>query len=175
LWSNKAAGTANEVSLANQLMGVWCSRVLGLKAPLPEDRVAAALRAVERLNMGATSYGLINGVSPDGKPYDTKVHPEGDRSLNIFVGENLCAAMTFMYQGRKDVGLEVSRRLYHAMAIKARSPWNQRCLLSGETGLPVWGEDYYSNLAIWAVPMALEGLSVKEFTDSGLAKAMIRG
>jgi uncharacterized protein (DUF608 family) len=154
-------------------MGDWCSRVLGLEDALPEDRVAKALGAVERLNMAATSYGLINGVSPDGKPYDSKVHPEGDHSLNIFVGENLCAAMTFMYHGRKDIGLEVARRLYHAMAIKTRSPWNQRCLLSGETGLPVWGDDYYSNLSIWAVPMALEGMSVKEFAHSGLVKDML--
>ena len=46
-------------------------------------------------------------------------------------------------------------------------------LLSGETGLPVWGDDYYSNLSIWAVPMALEGMSVKEFAYSGLAKHML--
>ena len=94
--------------------------------------------------------------------------PEGD--LNIFVGENLCAAMTFTYRGRKDVGLEVARRLYHAMAIKTRSPWNQRCLLSGETGLPVWGDDYHSNLSLWTVPMSLEGMSVKEFAYSGSVK-----
>ena len=174
LWSNEQAGTASEVSLANQLMGVWCSRVLGFEDALPVDRVAKALAAVERLNMGATSYGLINGVSPDGKPFDTQVHPEADFGLNIFVGENLCAAMTFMYQGRKDVGLEIARRLYHAMAIKTRSPWNQRCLLSGETGLPVWGDDYYSDLVVWAVPMALEGMSVKEFANSGLVKGMLR-
>jgi hypothetical protein len=49
-------------------------------------------------------------------------------------------------------------------------PWNQRCLLSGETGLPVCGDDYHSNLSIWTVPMALEGMSVKEFAYSGLVK-----
>jgi hypothetical protein len=49
-------------------------------------------------------------------------------------------------------------------------PWNQRCLLSGETGLPVWGDDYHSNLSLWTVPMSLEGMSVKEFAYSGLVK-----
>ncbi len=106
LWSNRQAETTSEVSLANQLMGVWCSRVLGLETPLPEERITKALEAIERLNMGATSYGLINGVTPDGRPFDTRVHPDGDFGLNIFVGENLCAAMTFMYEGRKDIGLE---------------------------------------------------------------------
>jgi hypothetical protein len=124
--------------------------------------------------MAATSYGLINGVTPEGKPYDTKVHPEGDFGMNIFVGENLCAAMTLMYHGRKDVGLEIARRLYRTMAIKTRSPWNQRCLLHGDTGLPLWGDDYYSNVIIWAVPMALEGVSVKEFASTGLVQAMMK-
>jgi uncharacterized protein (DUF608 family) len=174
LWDNRQAGTRNEVSLANQLMGEWCGRVSGLGSVLPEDRVSKALDTIERLNMGATSYGLINGVTPEGKPYDTKVHPEGDFGMNIFVGENLCAAMTFMYHGRKEVGLEIARRLYRTMAIKTRSPWNQRCLLHGDTGLPLWGDDYYSNVIIWAVPMALEGMSVKEFASTGLVEAMMK-
>ena len=97
LWSNKEAGTASEVSLANQLMGDWCGHVLGLEDALPGDRAAKALEAVERLNLGATSYGLINGVSPDGKPYDSKVHPLGDHNINILVCDNLLAAMTFVY------------------------------------------------------------------------------
>ena len=78
--------------------------------------------------------------------------------------------MTFLYHGRRDTGLEIARRLYDAIAIKNHSPWNQRCLLSGETGLPQWGEDYYSNLVIWAVPMALAGKSVEQFAQAGLVK-----
>jgi len=135
--------------------------------------VASALDTVERLNLAATSYGLINGVTPDGVPYDTKVHPEGDHATHIFVGENLCAAGTFLYHGRRDTGLEVARRLWEAMAIKTRAPWNLRCLLNGQTGLPQWGDDYYSNQAIWTLPMALEGQSISEFTRSGLVSKIL--
>jgi hypothetical protein len=80
--------------------------------------------------------------------------------------------MTFVYHNRRDVGLEVARRLYETLAVKTRSPWNQRCLLNGETGLPQWGDDYYSNLAIWALPMAVAGESIKPFTEKGLAQRM---
>ncbi|HUZ47213.1 MAG TPA: GH116 family glycosyl hydrolase [Terriglobia bacterium] len=173
LWNDVKTGKQNDVLLSNQLMGEWCAKVAGLEGVLPQERVRSALGEISRLNLKATSYGLINGVTPDGKPYDTKVHPEGDFGLNIFVGENLCAAMTFLYEGQRDTGLEIARRLYEAMAVKARSPWNQRCLLNGQTGLPLWGDDYYSNLAMWVVPMALAGQSVAEFTSSGLAKKMI--
>jgi uncharacterized protein (DUF608 family) len=174
LWSDPRRGRSNDVSLANQLMGEWCARVLGLSNVFPADRVNAALDAIQRLNMNATSYGLINGVTPEGRPYDTQVHPDADFGLNIFVGENLCAAMTFLYHGRRDTGLEVARRLYEALAIKTRAPWNQRCLLQGSNGLPLWGDDYYSNLAVWALPMALERQAAGEFARGPLISAILR-
>lgn len=173
LWNDVKNGKRSDVSLANQLMAEWCVRVLGLDSVLPKQHIDQALDSIARLNLKATSYGLINGVTPDGKPFDTKVHPSGDFGMNIFVGENLCSAMTFLYHGRRDVGIEVARRLYETMAVKTRSPWNQRCLLYGDSGLPLWGDDYYSNLATWVLPLAFERVSVREFTQAGLAKKMI--
>lgn len=162
LWNDAANGKSSDVCLANQLMGEWCARVAGLGGVLPAERVSAALSTIERLNMPPTAYGIINAVTPDGKPYDSGFGP-GDHARNIFVGENLCAAMTFLYHGRRDTGLEIAKRMYEAMAVKTRSPWNQRCLLNGETGLPQWGDDYYSNMVIWTVPVALSGQSIAEF------------
>jgi uncharacterized protein (DUF608 family) len=172
LWSNRESGRVSEVCLANQLMGQWCARVAGMTGVLPAERVAAALDTIERLNMKATSYGLVNGVTADGKPFDSKFHAN-DFGLNNFVGENLCAAMTFMYHGREQTGLEIARRTYEALAVKTAAPWNQRCLISGETGLPVWGDDYYSNMVMWAVPMALRRESVGRFAQGGMVKRMV--
>lgn len=175
LWSDPPHGRASEVLLANHLMGEWCARVLGLSDLFPKEHVARSLDSVEALNMGATSYGLTSGVTPEGQPFDTKVHPSGDFGMNIFVGENLCAAMTFLYHGRRDTGLEIARRLYDTLAVKTRAPWNQRCLLHGTSGLPLWGDDYYSNMVIWAVPMALERQSAGEFAAGHLLSAILRG
>lgn len=173
LWNDVQTGRKSEVLLANQLMAQWCTRLAGLEDVLPQPQVLSALGKIARLNLEATSYGLINGVTPDGKPFDTKVHPSADFGMNIFVGENLCAAMTFMYYGQRDMGLEIASRLYEAIAVKMRSPWNQRCLLNGKTGLPLWGDDYYSNLLMCAVPMALGRETVDQFANSGLVKNMI--
>jgi uncharacterized protein (DUF608 family) len=173
LWSNKEAGTSNSTCLNNQLIGEWCSRVAGLGGALPPDHVGKALDAIEKLNMAATSYGLMDGVTSDGKPYDTGFRPTLDFGINIFVCENLCAAMTFMYHKRNDVGLEIARRLYQTAAIKTRCPWKQSHILHGDSGMPIWGEDFYSNLIVWALPMALQQMSVEEFTNSGLVKNMI--
>ena len=173
LWNNRQKGEINDICLANQLMAQWCVRILGVEDVLRADWVTAALDTIARLNLKATSYGLINGVTPEGKPFETKLTLSGDHAKNIFVGENLCAAMVFMYHGRRDVGLEIARRLYEAVAVKTRSPWNQRCLLNGETGLPQWGDDYYSDLIVWALPMALRGQAIGDFVQTGLPKNLI--
>ncbi len=175
LWNDPANGQSSEVSLGNQLMAQWCASVMGLPDLLPPANVQSALTAVERLNMAATAYGLVNGVAPDGRKFDAGWPQEGDHARHTFVGENLCAAMTFMYSGRRDTGMEIVKRIYEAIAIKTRSPWNQRCLISSDSGLPVWGDDYYSNLVIWAVPMALAGQNVSAFcATGGLVDRMIR-
>jgi uncharacterized protein (DUF608 family) len=155
------------VSLGNQLMAQWCVKVLGLPNVLPEANVQSALATVEQLNMAGTAYGLVNGVTPAGERFDAGYPQEGDHAKHTFVGENLCAAMTFIYHGKRETGLEIARRIYEAIALKTRSPWNQRCLISSESGLPVWGDDYYSNLVIWALPMALSGASINQFVQPG--------
>lgn len=167
LWNDPANNRSCDVSLGNQLMAEWCVKVAGLPSILPEECIQSALKAIERLNMKATAYGLVNGVTPTGERFVTKPDDEYDHGRQIFIGENLCAAMTFIYHHRQDVGLEIARRLYEAVALKARSPWNQRCLIHAETGLPVWGDDYYSNMVIWAVPMAIAGEGIGEFVQEG--------
>ncbi|HLJ13976.1 MAG TPA: GH116 family glycosyl hydrolase, partial [Bryobacteraceae bacterium] len=173
LWNDTASGQQSDVVLANQLMAEWCTRIAGLPAALPADRVTSALKTLERLNMRATAHGLINGVTPDGKPFDA-IHKPWDHSKNIFVGENLCAAMTFLYHGRRDTGLDIAHHLADAAFLRARAPWNQRCLLYGETGMPCWGDDYYSNMVMWTLPMALAQENIESFTHSGLVARVLR-
>lgn len=175
LWNDPATAQRSDVSLGNQLMAQWCVRIAGLPDVLPDNKVRSALRTIERLNIAATAYGLVNGVTPDGHRFDAGHGGENDHAKQTFVGESLCAAMTFIYYEQDDLGLEIARRLYEAIALKTRSPWNQRCLINAETGLPVWGEDYYSNMVIWALPMALAHESIAEFVQDGkLIDRMIR-
>lgn len=157
-----------ETCLANQLMAQWCVRLVKLPDVLPEDKIQKALDSITRLNFKATGHGLVNGVNPDGKPepcgYDNS--PDGiDHGRQVFFGENMCAAMTFIYHGRKETGLEIARRLYESVSILHGTTWNQRCLISARDGRPLWGDDYYSNMVIWALPLAKQG--IKEFSRPG--------
>jgi len=169
-----------DVSLGNQLMAQWCIKITGVPDILPGDQVQSALGAVERLNMGATEHGLVNGVNPDGSRYISKpdsdadqvveILPNNDHATQVFVGENLCAAMNFIYHGQRETGLEIARRIYEAVALTSRTPWKQHCLIDADTGLPVWGEDYYSNMVIWALPMACSNQNIAEFAQSELVR-----
>lgn len=175
LWNDTAKGERSDVSLANQLMAEWCAAVAGLPGLLPADHVRSALDTIERWNMAATEYGVVNGAAPGGTRYLSGYGiGENDHSNHIFFGESMCVAMTYLYRGRPETGLEIARRIYEAVALKTRSPWNQRCLISSYTGLPVWGDDYYSNLAIWALPMALGRQDVSAFcAPGGLVERML--
>ena len=172
-----------DVSLGNQLMAQWCAKITGLADILPADRVQSALGAVKRLNMGATEHGLVNGVNPDGTRYVSKpdpdrfpdILPNNDHSTQVFVGENLCAAMTFIFHGQRETGLEIARRIYEAVALTSRTPWKQHCLIDADTGLPVWGEDYYSNMVIWALPMACANQDIAAFVQGELVRELISG
>ncbi len=185
LWHDPALtsgeGVNNDVSLGNQLMAQWCVKIAGLADILPAERVQSALGAIQRLNMAATEHGLVNGVDPDGERYVSKPDPEkfpdilpnNDHSTQVFVGENLCAAMNFIYHGQAETGLEIARRIYEAVALRSRTPWKQHCLIDADSGLPVWGEDYYSNMVIWALPMACANQSIAEFAQSDFMREIM--
>lgn len=170
LWNDPENNRISEVSLGNQLMAQWCVKIAGLPNVLPEPRIQSALGAVERLNVAATRFGLVNGVTPDGERFDAghrSVAEGNDHARQTFVGEGLCASMTQIYHGREDLGAEMARRIYEAVVIVSRTPWKQYCLFDSATGLPVWGQDYYSNLAVWALPMALSSMDIHEFCSAG--------
>ena len=142
--------------------------------------IQSALDTVKRLNMTATEHGLVNGVNPDGTRHiskqDPDIHPHilpnYDHGRQTFVAENLCAAMTYIYHGQRETGLDIARRLYQAVALMSRAPWKQYCMIDADTGLPVWGEDYYSNMVIWALPMARANQNIAEFMQSELIREM---
>ena len=154
LYNDEKKGIS-EVCLANQLMGEWCARIVGEKNLFPFSHLKKSLNSIRKLNFSLTDYGLINGVNPDGTfALCRKDDDPNDHSKQIFVGENLCAAMTFIYLGEKNLGMEIAKRIYEAVAFKY-SCWNQHCLINAKDGSPVWGSDYYSNMVIWALPVVL--------------------
>jgi uncharacterized protein (DUF608 family) len=187
LWSDPTnhagQGTHNDVLLANQLMAQWCVRVAGIDDVLPLAHITSALQSIARLNMAATAHGLVNGVTPDGQRYDSRdkrktifevqADEQNDFAKQIFVAENLCAAMTFLYHGDTHTGMLIAERIYTAITCISCTPWKQYCLIDADSGYPVWGEDYYSNMVVWAIPMAHAQQSLATYTQSPLVSAIM--
>jgi uncharacterized protein (DUF608 family) len=167
LWNDPDNNRKSDVCLGNQLMSEWCLRIVGEMGVLPEGKKDTALNTIKKLNMNATQYGLVNGVTPDGKRFDAGYSSTNDHGKHVFFGENFCAAMTFIYNDHYETGMEIVKRIYESVAIKSRSPWNQRCLLDAEDGLPVWGEDYYSNMVVWTLPAAHDNESIEYLVRKG--------
>ncbi|HID95474.1 MAG TPA: hypothetical protein EYP53_05380 [Candidatus Latescibacteria bacterium] len=177
LYNDPEKGRTSETCLGNQLMAEWCTGIVGVKGVLPPDKVQKTLESIERLNFPATRYGLVNGIRPDGTPDTCGSGTENDHARQIFVGESLCAAMTFILRGRREVGLEIGRRLMEAIYEAHRTPWNQRCLIASDDGRPIWGDDYYSNMVIWTLPMVLAGQDIRDFCAEGglVGKILAKG
>lgn len=156
LYNDLKGKRKSEICLANQLMGQFCAYISGLGNIFPENRIKSIIASVEKLNMKASISGASNGCNPDGSRDFTKIYKEGNtHASEVFVGENLCFAAMCSYFGRKDLCLEITKRIYDSIAIKSKTLWNWHCLISAETGEPVWGSDYYSDLIIWIISIAL--------------------
>jgi uncharacterized protein (DUF608 family) len=157
-YNDPATNRRNDACPAMQLSCVWCTRVLGLDDPLPQDRIATALATIARLNVPASPYGMVNAVFPDGS---LCVEGAGSGisdtcwSRDIFTQCNATAAMAFLYHDQRAAGELAARTMMdsifrgpHAM------PWAQPCGLSSKTGGTCHGHDYYDHMVVWSYPLA---------------------
>jgi uncharacterized protein (DUF608 family) len=164
LWHDEKRGD-NETCLANQLMGQWCVRLAGLAPLFTSDECHSVYASIEKHNAAPTKFGLINGGNFQGDP-TTSGDPNNNHGTMIFVGENLCGCMTGMYEGHA-AAEEWARRLVWSIHEHQGMPFDQHCLIRHDTGAPAWGNDYYSNLVVWALPMARQKIGLSEFARKG--------
>ena len=76
-------------------------------------------------------------------------------------------AMTYIYEGDREFGLELARRCLHNLTIDVLSTWNQPNIVRGDTGDRLFGSHYVQNMMLWALPAALEGKDIATFCAPG--------
>ena len=156
-----------------QLDGEWITDHHGLPSALPADRVKRTLATIKRGNIAATKYGAVNYVAADGKP--SKVGGYG--TYSYFPPEALMLAMNFMYEGEKEFGLELARKVWDNIECTQGYTWDMPNIMRGDvdTGERTYGNDYYQDLMLWSLPAAAEG---KDFgapaQPGGLVDRMIQ-
>jgi hypothetical protein len=76
-------------------------------------------------------------------------------------------AMTCMYRGRREYGLDLARRIMENMVCRQRWTWDMPILYMADTGEGIWGNDYAQMMMCWALPAALEGTGLKALCETG--------
>jgi uncharacterized protein (DUF608 family) len=148
-------------------MGQFCCRLADLPPLFDPETIRAVYQSIERHNAQVTAYGLVNGgavqvpIDPSGVA-DPTFH---EQASGIFWAENLCAAMTGMWEGYENAE-HWARRLVWAIHEHAAIPWSQPSWLDSRSGLPARGVDYYGNLVVWALPMARKRIGLPNYSGS---------
>jgi non-lysosomal glucosylceramidase len=159
MYQDSSAGSG-EASLTNQLCGEWARAMVGAPGLFSEDRVASALQSVLDLNVDPYLVPT-EAVLPDGSPVivggdDGGFSLHQEQGVNCMVSEAYCAAGTLIVNGRKAEGLAIAESLWDAHARRWSTPFDQYYMLRTDTGEPVWGNDYLSNLVVWSLLSALD-------------------
>jgi uncharacterized protein (DUF608 family) len=147
-WRND--GSAYDACIAGQLNGQWYAHLVGLGYILPREHVRKAIETMLRLNAGASRFGAVNAVFPDGRIDNSSWH-----SGNIWVGETYALSALAIYEGFVDEGLELAERVWRNFVERAKRPWSQTDVVAAADGKLGDGEFYLRNVAIWAIPFAL--------------------
>jgi uncharacterized protein (DUF608 family) len=139
------------------------ARSHGLPGVFQRDRVTQSLATIKRTCLSLAPEGVANMATRDGRL------PEGIGygAYAYFTPEIFMLAMTYLYNGDRETGLEAARRCLHSLTITTGRVWNQPNILDGTTGEMLFGSHYVQNMMLWALPAALERKDIASFCASG--------
>ena len=84
-------------------------------------------------------------------------------------------AMTYIYAGDREFGLDLAKRGMENVICRQRAGWDWTILYDGTTGTRIYGNDYYQDLVLWSMPAALSRQSLSGPSQpGGLIDRMIK-
>jgi uncharacterized protein (DUF608 family) len=159
----KETGKKSDDVMGYQLDGQWAALFHGTEGVYRAERVETTLETIKRCNIAlAPNVGAVNFARPDvsALPSTAKVADYGVYAM--FPSELIVLAMTYLYAGQKEFGLDLARRHWENNALRQLHPWDMPNIVRGDTGERVYGTDYYQDMILWAIPAALEGGSLAD-------------
>jgi len=158
-------GQKSDLIFGYQLDGQWVTDWHGVEAAFPQERVAQTLATLRTINCALSQSGAVNYANPDGAP--AKVGGYG--TFSYFPPELFMLAMTFMYSGQRDFGLDLLYRCLENIVCRWGYTWDMPNTVRGDadTGQRAFGADYYQNMMLWAVPAALLDQDLTGPTQAG--------
>jgi hypothetical protein len=134
----------------------------GLPRVFPKARVDTVLGIIKKNVCNISKYGIPpTYASPAGTSWsDNAGYLTG--KFNYVNQAVYFLAMTYMYEGQKDFGLELLRKTLEVDFCKRGYTWDGAHVASSKAddGVRAYGSDYYMRLALWGVPAAMEGQDI---------------
>jgi len=159
VYNEPETGRQLDVVFTPQLNGQYYARAHGLPEVFPKKNVDLVLEMVRKACEVSPLRIPPIYVSPEAKMWsDDAGYLTGNF---VYVNSKVyMQAMTFMYEGQKDFGLELLRRCLENYACKCAYTWDGVNVMSGVASVAegrVGGTDYFTSMALWGVPAALTG------------------
>jgi uncharacterized protein (DUF608 family) len=109
--------------------------------------------------------GAVNYAKPDGTPAPVK----GYGPYAYFPPELLMLAMTYIYAGEREFGLDLARRCWENIVCRRGYTWDLPNIISGrqDDGVRQFGADYYQDMMLWSLPAAIAGKDLGNPTKPG--------
>jgi uncharacterized protein (DUF608 family) len=154
----------SEDIMSSQLDGEWMVDFHGLPPVFEPARIEAALKTIQKTCL--VGMGLAGFADPE-------KGPDLER-YGTFPPEVIIVAMTYMYHGQRDLGLEIARRSMDNIIRVQGLGYDMPNLIRCDTGARTYGADYYQNMILWGLPASLQGgdLAVP-CKDDGLVKRVL--
>lgn len=164
-------GKKSDLVFGYQLDGDWMCFYHGLPGVFQTDRAKTTLDKIKSTCIALTPFGAANFCNPDGTPAASEQFMAEAWGLDYgtfgyFPPEVFMLAATYMYQGQKEVGMELAKNCMQGI-MRWGYMWTQPNIVNGATGKRVYGSDYYQNMMLWAVPAAINGQDLGRFTAHG--------
>ncbi|TFG88801.1 MAG: hypothetical protein E4H17_01775 [Gemmatimonadales bacterium] len=154
-----------------QLDGDWMTKYHGLPGVFRPDRTKTVLETIRRVNAAITPYGAADLAALDGRQSEGV----GYGAVTFFVSEMSILVSTYLYDGQREFGLELARRMQVALNQRWGYTWDQPNVLRGDTGEKTLGSQLLQSMFLWCVPAAAMGMNLAEFcAPRGLVDRMMK-
>ena len=170
IYNDTKTGKTLDAFFTPVLNGQYYARYNGVPAPFPKKNVDIILATLRDKTSKLSKLGMPPIYSnPDGTLW-------GSDATGYLTGQYIYTnhqviwnAITFIYEGQREFGLELLRKNLEISYCKWGYLWDGTncCSGIGDTGEVNYGWDYWFNWSIWTAPAALAGTDVGALARPG--------
>jgi uncharacterized protein (DUF608 family) len=170
VYNDTTTGKELDAFYSPQLNGQYWARFCGLPEVFPKENVNRVLRTLREKVCGLSKFGMPPIYAlPDGSLWtaDKTGYLTGEY---VYTNHQVIwNALTFIYEGQKNFGLELLRKNLALSYLTWGYTWDgPNChSAGGDTGEVNYGWDYWFNWSIWNAPAALLNKDISTLTKSG--------